>query len=44
MNPEYEPVKNEDEEITDIKIKYPQNYTEQMINYSKKYSFLSVDN
>jgi dipeptidyl-peptidase-3 len=44
MNPEYEPVKNENGEITDIKIKYPQNYTEQMINYSKKYSFLSVDN
>ena len=39
VNPEYELVER-DGEIVDVKISYPANYVEQMMNYSKHYSFL----
>ncbi len=40
INPELEPVKNDDGEITDIKVKYPSDFTEQMLRYSETYGFL----
>lgn len=43
MNPVYVPVEK-DGKITDIKIEYPDDYTKQMMDYSKKYSFLPVRN
>ncbi len=39
VNPEYELVEK-DGKIVDVKISYPANYTEQMLNYAKNYSFL----
>lgn len=39
VNPEFEPVV-EDGRIVDVRISYPANYTEQMLGYSKNYSFL----
>lgn len=39
VNPRYVPIEK-DGQIVDIKIEYPGNYTEQMLEYSKKYSFL----
>lgn len=39
VNPRYVPVEKGGE-IVDIKIEYPGNYTEQMLEYSSKYSFL----
>ncbi|MDO9511065.1 MAG: dihydrofolate reductase [Bacteroidales bacterium] len=39
INPVLEPV-IVDGKITDVKVIYPDNYTEQMMNYSKKFSFL----
>lgn len=39
INPVLEPVVKEGK-ITDIKVFYPENYAEQMMNYSKKFSFL----
>ncbi len=39
INPVLVPVK-ENGEIIDIKVEYPDNYTDQMMEYSKKYSFL----
>ncbi len=39
VNPEYELVER-DGRIVDVKISYPANYVEQMLNYSKNYSFL----
>jgi dipeptidyl-peptidase-3 len=43
INPELKPVK-QNGEIVDVEIEYPQNYTKQMLRYSKDYSFLPVDN
>lgn len=43
VNPEYLPVM-ENGQIVDVKISYPDNYTEQMLEYSKKYSFLPSRN
>ncbi len=40
INPELEPVTNEDGEITNIKVVYPDDFTKQMLGYSKRYSFL----
>ena len=39
VNPEYEPV-YEDDRLVDVKISYPANYVEQMLNYAANYSFL----
>ncbi len=39
VNPEYELVE-QDGRIVDVRISYPANYTEQMLGYSKNYSFL----
>jgi dipeptidyl-peptidase-3 len=43
MNPELVPVM-ENSEITDVKVEYPDNYEQQMIEYGKKYSFLPTIN
>ena len=43
LNPEYEVVEEEGE-IKDIKISYPDNFAQQMLHYSKDYSFLPVIN
>ena len=39
VNPEYELVE-QDGRIVDVKISYPANYVEQMLTYSRNYSFL----
>lgn len=39
VNPEYELVE-QDGKVVDVKVSYPANYVEQMIHYSKDYSFL----
>lgn len=39
VNPEYELVER-DGRIVDVKIAYPANYVEQMLGYSRDYSFL----
>ncbi|MDD2412094.1 MAG: dihydrofolate reductase, partial [Bacteroidales bacterium] len=43
MNPQFVPVEK-DGKIVDIKVEYPDNYTKQMLDYSKKYSFLPIRN
>jgi len=43
MNPVYKPIMDDDK-IVDIKIEYPDNYMEQMLYYSKNYSFLPTYN
>jgi dipeptidyl-peptidase-3 len=43
VNPEYELVKS-DGEITDINVHYVDDFTKQMMHYSKEYSFLPVMN
>jgi len=43
INPIYKPVM-ENGEIVDILIEYPESYTEQMLDYSKNYSFLPSRN
>jgi dipeptidyl-peptidase-3 len=43
IQPELVPVMNGDK-ITDVKIQYPTNFFDQMIDYGKKYSFLPVKN
>jgi len=43
INPVYTPVEK-DGRITDIRIEYPESYTEQMLYYSKNYSFLPTLN
>ena len=40
VNPEYELVLGENDEIVDVKVTYPANYVEQHLNYAKNYSFL----
>ncbi len=39
VNPEYELV-TENDKVVDVKISYPANYVEQMMNYAANYSFL----
>ena len=39
VNPEYELVE-QDGKVVDVKVSYPANYVEQMLHYSKDYSFL----
>ena len=39
MNPEYELVEK-DGRVVDVIFSYPANYVEQMLGYSKNYSFL----
>ena len=39
VNPEYELLER-DGKVVDVKISYPNNYTEQMLGYSKNYSYL----
>ncbi|MBI9055863.1 MAG: dihydrofolate reductase [Bacteroidales bacterium] len=43
MNPELVPV-TKNGKITDVKVEYPDNYEQQMIEYGKKYSFLPTIN
>ena len=44
INPKLVPVTNEKGEITDIKVEYPKDFTEQMLDYGKRYSFLPDEN
>jgi dipeptidyl-peptidase-3 len=39
MNPVLEPIEK-DGKIVDVKVSYPEDYVEQMMWYSKSYSFL----
>ncbi len=43
INPQYVPIM-ENNKIADIKIQYVKNYQEQMLDYSKNYSFLPIEN
>ena len=43
IQPKLTPVMNGNE-ITDVKISYPESFFEQMLEYGKKYSFLPVEN
>lgn len=43
VNPEYELVK-ENGEIVDVKVKYVDSFSDQMMKYSREYSFLPVEN
>ncbi len=40
VNPEYEPVRDAEGRITDVRISYPADYAAQMMHYSTDYSFL----
>ena len=40
INPKYSLVKNEKNEITNVIIEYPDDFTTQMMEYAKTYSFL----
>lgn len=44
INPLLEPVMGEDGKITDVKIKYPTDFTEQHLYYGEKYGLLPVYN
>ena len=44
VNPVLVPVTNDKGEITDIVVTYPKTFTEQMLYYSKNYSFLPLEN
>jgi dipeptidyl-peptidase-3 len=44
INPVLVPVEDQDRNITDIKVTYPDNFTEQMLYYAEKYSFLPAYN
>lgn len=44
VNPIMKTIKNENGEITDIALEYTEGYAEQMLRYSKKYSFLPTYN
>lgn len=41
INPVLVPVTNEAGAITDVQVTYPDDFTQQMLNYSKEYGFLS---
>lgn len=43
LNPDFVPV-IKDGKITDVKVEYPNDYSKQMLEYGKKYSFLPVVN
>ncbi|MDL2319912.1 dipeptidyl peptidase 3 [Alistipes sp. OttesenSCG-928-B03] len=43
LNPEYSPVMDNGQ-IVDVKVSYPDNYVNQMLDYSKKYSYLPSKN
>jgi len=43
INPDYHPV-YEDDKIVDVNISYPMDFTEQMLEYGEKYSFLPTKN
>ncbi|GET21124.1 dipeptidyl-peptidase-3 [Prolixibacter denitrificans] len=43
LNPDYEVIE-EDGEIKDIRISYPENFAKQMLDYSKHHSFLPIVN
>jgi dipeptidyl-peptidase-3 len=43
MNPVFTPVMDGDK-ITDVKVDYPDDYTGQMMNYGRNYSFLPTYN
>ena len=40
INPKLVPVTDENGEITDIKVEYPMDFTQQMLEYGEQYSFL----
>lgn len=40
INPELEPVEDENGDIIDVKVVYPTSFKEQMLSYSQKYGFL----
>jgi len=40
INPVLVPVTNDAGEITDVKVEYPDDFTQQMLDYGEKYSFL----
>jgi dipeptidyl-peptidase-3 len=44
VNPVMKEVKNNKGEVTDITLEYSEGYTEQMLRYSKNYSFLPIYN
>ncbi|PJA07887.1 MAG: dihydrofolate reductase [Flavobacteriales bacterium CG_4_10_14_0_2_um_filter_32_8] len=44
INPKLVPITNAKGEITDIKVEYPKDFTEQMLDYAKRYSFLPDEN
>jgi dipeptidyl-peptidase-3 len=44
VNPVYKPVLNKDGQIIDVKIEYGENFTEQMLRYTKEYANLQVVN
>jgi dipeptidyl-peptidase-3 len=44
INPDYLPEYDSNGKISDIKLQYPENYSQQMLDYSKNYSFLSTEN
>ena len=38
------PVEDASGKITDVKVEYPDNFIDQMLEYGEKYSFLPVTN
>lgn len=44
INPVLVPVKNDAGEITDIQVTYPDDFSAQMLDYAKRYSFLPENN
>jgi dipeptidyl-peptidase-3 len=44
LNPKYEPVTDKNGKITDVKVSYDEGYAEQMLRYSRDYSFLPFYN
>ena len=44
INPTYTPITDAEGNITDVEVSYTQSYGEQMLDYSKNYSFLPTLN
>jgi dipeptidyl-peptidase-3 len=44
INPVLVPVENDNGEITNVTVEYPDDFTKQMLNYAKNYSFLPDEN
>ena len=40
LNPKLVPVKDDDGNITDVKVTYPSDFIQQMLEYGEQYSFL----